>query len=129
MLIVEDDEDVRETMALVLQADGVRTVGAVDGVDALERLDAGERPALILLDLRMPRLNGVDFMKAIRCHPERALIPVVVVSGDGRVHEAARTMGASGCLVKPFDLDELVDTVRRFTGPCTASGAPRSTRR
>ena len=59
VLVVDDDEDLRQMIALVLEAHGYRTEEAVDGIDALDKIRAGATPSLVLLDMRMPRMNGM----------------------------------------------------------------------
>ena len=118
ILIVDDDEDIRDAIALVLERRGYRAVGAFDGQDALDQLRAHDgAPALILLDLMMPRLNGVDFAKQFRSSSGVSQAPIVVLSGDSRARETAASLGAADCLSKPVDLMDLVDTVRRFVPP------------
>src|SRR5215467_13475789 len=81
VMVVDDDEDIREVLRLFLQIDGYRVTTATDGVDALEQLKKTcERPSLILLDLMMPRMDGEQFMKTLRAGPF-ADIPVVIMSG------------------------------------------------
>ena len=114
VLVVDDDADVREMILLVLEARGVRAAGAADGVEALEQLSDHELPSLILLDLRMPRLNGEQLVERLRARPALAAIPVVVLSGDNQARTIARAIGARGCLVKPVELGELLAVVGRF---------------
>jgi CheY-like chemotaxis protein len=112
-MIVEDDADVRETMAQVLESEGHRVTTARDGTDALEAFARGERPALIVLDLMMPGMNGWDLRAALRRDPELASVPVIVVSaippGSGRLGE----LDAVEILHKPFELDTLLGAVER----------------
>lgn len=118
ILIVDDDEDIRDVIALVLERRGYRAVGAFDGQDALEQLrERDGAPALILLDLMMPRLNGVDFAKQLRSSAGVSQAPIVILSGDSRARETAASVGAADCLTKPIDLKDLVATVQRFVGP------------
>lgn len=107
VLLVEDDEGIREAMRDVLQEEGFDVQTAVHGLAALDALQAGARPRLILLDLMMPVMDGWQFMAALSARAELADIPVVVVS-------AARDKlpeGTRGCLNKPVDLGALFDTV------------------
>ena len=113
ILIVEDDADIRDLMKIFLEADGYQVDVASDGVDAFGRLQAGVRPAVILLDLMMPRMDGEQFLKQIRLSPF-AKIPVVIISGHSIARKKARELNAAGCLMKPVEFNELLKTVRRF---------------
>lgn len=115
VLVVDDDADIRETIAILLEAEGYPTLPAADGREALEQLHARSDVGLILVDLRMPRLSGTDFVKALRADPRLASIPIVVMSGDNEARTMALSMGANGCLTKPIELDGLLKTVSRFT--------------
>ena len=115
VLVVDDDDDVRETVTMVLDASGYATIPAFDGVDALERLrDRQTHPSLILLDLRMPRLSGEQVMEEILGTPALAGIPVVVMSGDREARDTALAMGAASCLTKPIELDDLERVVKNY---------------
>ena len=99
VLLVEDNADTREMYASFLGAEGFRVLEAEDGLQALCQL-AGEKPDLMLLDLGLPRLSGVQVLRAIRQQPRLADLPVVVVSGGrdrGRrnLSETVRTGGAA----------------------------------
>lgn len=115
ILIVDDDEDIRSALGMVLGVEGYSTAGAIDGVDALEHLRShADHPSLILLDLMMPRLNGVELMHEIRADPSLADIPVVIFSGDTAACRTAASLGAQCCLPKPVDTDELLTAVDRY---------------
>jgi CheY-like chemotaxis protein len=112
VMIVDDDVDIRELIKMLLEADGYRVNLAADGVDAFEQLQAGTRPALILLDLMMPRMDGEQFLKQIR-GSGFANIPVVIISGHCAVQKKAEELNVV-CLMKPVECAELLKTVRRF---------------
>ncbi len=113
VLIVEDDTDIRDLMKIFLEADGYRVDVASDGIEAFAQLRAGARPAVILLDLMMPRMDGEQFLKQIRTS-KFAKIPVVVISGHSIAPKKARELNADCCLMKPVEFNELLKTVRRF---------------
>ena len=113
VLVVEDDPVLRRTIAFSLQSEGYQVMGARDGVDALRVLESG-RPWLILLDLRLPGMNGADFAEEARARGIRCRIAVVTGSRDAR--EAAQEVGADDYLAKPFEVDDLVDLVHRQRG-------------
>jgi DNA-binding response OmpR family regulator len=107
VLVVEDEEDIRDTVAEALLDEGYDVVRACDGAEALEKLRAC-RPGLVLLDLMMPRMDGWAFRAAQREDPAVSRIPVIVLSAEGKV----TGLDAAGFLRKPFELDELLTAVR-----------------
>ena len=115
ILIVEDDADTREAIGISLQAEGYAVRAAPDGLEALELLDQGLRPCLILLDLMMPVMDGVHFRMEQLNRPEIAEIPVVVVSAFGQLTRA-KWLRATDYLPKPIDFDRLMAIVDRVCG-------------
>jgi DNA-binding response OmpR family regulator len=113
VLIVEDDPDIRELMKIFIEADGYRVEVAADGLEALELLRRGRRPALILLDLMLPRMDGEQFLKQIR-RGRLINVPVVVLSGHSDGKEKAHDLKVASYLNKPVEADELLNTVRKF---------------
>jgi CheY-like chemotaxis protein len=114
IMLVDDDDDIREIVTLILQGEGYRIIGACDGAEALELLTQGERPPLIFLDMMMPVLNGVEFLRKVKADPNLADIPIVVMSGDTAARNTAYSLGAAGCLAKPVELDTLLEFAHRF---------------
>jgi len=117
VLIVDDELDIRETIAELLRLEGHEPFEATDGEQALVRCRQ-LRPDLVLLDLMMPGMNGWDFRKAQLRDPAIASIPVVVVSAVAR----SRDLPADGFLQKPFSLDDLLALVRRVARPSDGRG-------
>lgn len=116
ILVVDDDEDIRGILGMILRARGHEIDEAEDGVAALEKLRGGERPGMMILDMMMPRLDGEGVVKALRNEPRLADLPVVVLSGHHSAREQAERLGAAGCLVKPIELTDLLGTVARVEG-------------
>jgi CheY-like chemotaxis protein len=112
-MIVEDDEDIREMLRLVLEANGYRVATAADGLEAWEHLADNWQPALIILDLMMPRMDGEHFLKKLRASSQSG-ISVVVMSGQPGAIQKARELKADGSLIKPVELDDFLQTVERF---------------
>ena len=116
VLIVEDDQMVRELLTCVVEQDGYAVATAANGKEALEYLEAGQPACVILLDLMMPVMSGWEFREAQKRHPSYEAIPLVVLSGV--VDEAdARQMNAASFLRKPVGVSELLATVERHCGP------------
>ncbi len=113
VLVVDDDPDICEVMQMILESRGYRVVTAEGGAEALRMLRAGERPCLILLDLMMPGMNGIQLREQQLRDPALAAIPVVMISAGGDVAAKAAAVGVEG-LLKPIDLEVLLETVERF---------------
>jgi CheY-like chemotaxis protein len=111
ILVVDDDEDTRKTLRMVLEAAGYEVCEARDGARALESLRKGMRPGLILLDLMMPVVNGWEFREQQLADPALADIPVVVLSAYGDV-QRTETIEADAYLGKPLALNTLLSAVR-----------------
>jgi CheY-like chemotaxis protein len=112
VLIVDDDPDIRDAVGESLRYEGYDVHSAADGRDALDRLEYGLRPAVILLDLMMPVLNGFDVLEALKSRPEWKSIPVVIVSAN-RGYEAEDLSGAVSILRKPVNVDRLLAAVEQ----------------
>src|SRR5919198_5246129 len=110
ILIIEDDTDVRASLAEVLLSEGYEIAEAQDGAEGL-RAARHHLPDLILLDLMMPTMNGWDFRAAQMTDPALAAIPVVVISAA--LPDQVHAIGAVAHLHKPFDLVDLLDAVER----------------
>lgn len=120
ILIVDDDEDIREVLGLILRSAGHQVEEAADGIDALARLRGGSSPSLILLDMMMPRLDGEGVMKAMKSDPRLACIPVWIISGHPAARERASQLGAVGCLVKPIKMEHLLAVIQSTAGGAKA---------
>ena len=117
ILIVEDDLDVREALTQVLEFEGYAVAGVTNGQEALDRLRAGEHPSLILLDLMMPVMDGLQFRAAQMRDPSLAHIPVIVISADGKVDQKVASLGVAGYMKKPLDVDSLLALIARVGAP------------
>jgi CheY-like chemotaxis protein len=114
VLIVDDDDAGREAMRALLETVGHPTVTA-EGTDAaLDRLRAGLRPCLILLDLMMPVKDGFQFRREQLADPDLAQIPVVIYSAYHNTHYAALELGVAGYFRKPVDIDTLLNMVKTY---------------
>ena len=113
VLIIEDDRDVRDSIRAALEGEGYPTEVAANGREGLNRLAEGRRPGLILLDLMMPVMTGVEFLAAL--HADAALkgIPVVIVSARDSL---PATVQAAGFLRKPLDLYALLALTATYCG-------------
>jgi CheY-like chemotaxis protein len=114
VLIAEDDDDVRDNLALLLELKGFCVQKAANGHQALETINGSGAPCLLLLDLMMPVMNGWELREAMLKDPMLAQIPVVLLSGMADVSEAARSLQAVEHLRKPIDLQKLYRIVGTY---------------
>jgi two-component system OmpR family response regulator len=113
VLVVDDDQDISEMVAIVLEQQGWEVATADNGLTALDRMRAGWQPDVILLDMRMPVMNGREFVSAYRAGPPPH-VPIVLVSAARDARESAEAVAADAWLAKPFDIDHLLATVDRY---------------
>ena len=118
ILIVDDDNDVRAALAELLEEEGFAVEGAHNGREALARLRCGTvHPAVILLDLMMPGMDGWDFRIEQMRDPKLARVPVVIVSASGFSRESIRTQfHPAGYVEKPIERAELLGVIRELLG-------------
>jgi CheY-like chemotaxis protein len=121
ILVVEDDDDIRETTLAVLEDEGHTARGAANGREALEALARIEHPCLVLLDLMMPVMSGVEFLWYLRRDDALVRIPVIIVSAWPK--EAEAISGVQGFVKKPVDVRVLLDLVERYCGSPGRDGA------
>jgi CheY-like chemotaxis protein len=119
VLVVDDDRAVRDVLALLLESEGYEVAFAGDGVEALAQVEASE-PAVILLDLMMPRMDGFDFADELGRRGLRTATPIVVMSAGGLAQQGARQIAAEGVITKPFDFGELLPLVGRLAERATS---------
>lgn len=110
VLVVEDEEDLREMMREALELNGYSVATAEDGHQALERLASIEQLCLVLMDLLMPGMNGWDFFQELRRRAEHDHVPVVVYSSIAN----RAPDGVTRILQKPLTFGELLSTVREY---------------
>jgi urea transport system substrate-binding protein len=111
ILVVEDDEYCRDLVEQILGMNGYLVQGAANGLEALRMLET-TAPDLILLDMKMPVMNGWEFSRRLKEQRDRT-IPFVIVSAAEDIQLRAQETGADGWLEKPFELTDLLNTVER----------------
>ena len=116
ILLADDDPEIREVVALVLEPHGIETLVAANGNEAIDLIKKNADIELVLADLMMPGLSGTEMMTILKGDQNLCRIPVVVLSGDNLAIELARRHGAAECLRKPVDLAHLLATIRKFVG-------------
>jgi len=122
VLVVDDSPTVRKIVQMTLQREHIRVVTASDGLSALTSV-ADEMPAVILLDIQLPRMDGYHICQIIRKNFQFRQIPIIMLSGkDGLFDKMrGRLAGSTEYLTKPFDSAELIQTVKKTS--CKLAGA------
>jgi len=113
VLIVEDHDDTREMLQLVLGIFGCRVLAAANGDEAMT-LAEGILPDLILMDMKLPRLDGLALTRVIRSHPILSKVPIVAITGmvTPQFHREVLNAGCDDCLDKPIDFERLEKLVK-----------------
>ena len=113
ILVVDDEKNIRRTLQMVLEGSGFNTIEASSAEACLEQLETNEVD-LLILDVRLPKMSGIEALAQIRSKPETRLMPVLMVSGHASVAEAVQAvqLGATDFFEKPLDRDRVLVTVR-----------------
>jgi len=115
IMTVDDSVSMRMMVRMSLEQAGFDVIEAEDGVDALEKL-SDSRCHLIIADLNMPNMNGIELIKKLREHPEYRFTPILMLTTEssGSKKEEGRDVGATGWIVKPFKPEKLIGVVRKI---------------
>jgi CheY-like chemotaxis protein len=115
VLVVDDSPSVRRVVGNVLKSNGWEVQTARDGVEALE-LIARQRPAAVLLDIEMPRMDGYELMATLRSQEQYRTLPLIVLTSRAasKHHQRAMQLGADAYIVKPYQPEELLGTIARL---------------
>jgi two-component system, chemotaxis family, chemotaxis protein CheY len=115
ILVVDDSRTMTLSLRSNLEHNGFSVVTAVDGVDALEKLKAGLKPDLIITDIKMPRMDGLELIREIKLLPEVRFVPILTLTTENnpKKREASKQMGATGWLVKPISGTDLIQVVKQ----------------
>ncbi len=115
LLIVDDSASMRQMVTFTLKDAGYDVVAANNGKDALTKLD-GVRISMVITDLNMPEMDGIELIRQLRSRPGFKFTPIVMLTTESQESKklAGKQAGASGWIVKPFKPEQLVDTVRKF---------------
>lgn len=115
ILTVDDSASVRQMVTFTLRKVGYEVVEAVDGQDGLGKVGAGKFD-LIITDLNMPNLDGIEMIAAVRKLPGYTFVPILMLTTESQAEkkDAGRKAGATGWIVKPFNADQLVSVVPKL---------------
>jgi len=117
ILAVDDSATMREMIFRSLSDIGYQVVLAVDGIDALDKLQADTSPAVIITDINMPRMNGIALIDRVRREGPNRTTPILVLSTetDASWKARAREVGATGWITKPFNPERIAEAIRKVS--------------
>jgi DNA-binding response OmpR family regulator len=121
VLIVDDDPTIRELVTAILQSEGYEVVAADDGPKGIDILDNEPRPigfTLVILDVMMPGMNGLDVLTRMRIHPHTQKLPVLMLTGEDKAEDimAGYSVGADYYITKPFTRQQLLYGINLVIG-------------
>lgn len=116
VLVVDDSASVRQQVGLALKQQGYEVVEAVDGVNGVDKLQADNTIGMVICDVNMPRMSGIEFVEKVKENPRYANLPIVMLTTEGqpRLIQRAKKAGAKGWIVKPFKANLLVAAVKKL---------------
>ncbi|RJQ77192.1 MAG: response regulator [Desulfobacteraceae bacterium] len=114
---VDDSASVRQMVSFTLKGAGYEVIECHDGQDALDKIN-GAGVHMLITDLNMPNMNGLDLIKALRATPKFKFLPIVFLTTESQADkkDAAKAAGATGWIVKPFKPDQLLAVVKKVLG-------------
>jgi two-component system chemotaxis response regulator CheY len=118
IITVDDSASVRQMVSFTLKGAGYEVMEACDGKDALAKLSAGSKADMVITDLNVPNMNGIELIKALRANPAYKFVPIVLLtteSQDSKKQEG-KAAGATGWIVKPFKPDQLLSVIKKVLG-------------
>ncbi len=117
ILTVDDSASIRQLVSFALKNEGYDIVEAVDGLDALDKMKAATVD-MVLTDLHMPNMNGIDLIKQIRSNPDCKFIPIIFLTTESKAEkkQEGKSAGATGWIVKPFKPEQLIAVVKKVLG-------------
>jgi len=118
ILIVDDSASIRQVVSLTLKGAGYAVVDAIDGKDALAKLD-GRKINLVISDVNMPNMDGISFVKAMKVMPAYKFTPVIMLTTEGSeaMKRDGQAAGAKAWVVKPFQPAQMLDAVSKLILP------------
>ena len=117
ILTVDDSASIRQMVSFTLKKEGYEVIEAADGKDALSKIGSG-RVSMVITDLHMPNMNGIELIQALRTNPSYKFTPIVMLTTESHQDkkDSGRQAGATGWIVKPFKPEQLVAVVKRLLG-------------
>ena len=117
ILVVDDSSTVRQQVSLALSQAGFSILEAADGREAIAAIESNRHIAMVVCDVNMPVLNGLEMVEQVKSRPEHKALPILMLTTEGQpsMIKRAREAGAVGWIVKPFDANQLVQATRHLT--------------
>src|SRR6266446_4108930 len=121
ILIVDDSCSVRQHVSMILVRAGFAMVEASDGQEGLAMVDSNRNIDMVICDINMPNMNGLDMVEKVKSKPENKSLPIVMLTTEGQASlvKRAKQAGAVGWIVRPFNSNQLIKTVCHLTGEST----------
>jgi two-component system chemotaxis response regulator CheY len=118
ILVVDDSATVRQQVSIALKQAGFETVEAADGQQGLDLVTSDKSIQMVVCDVNMPVMNGLEMVEKIKSRPENRRLPILMLTTEGQpsMIKRAKEAGASGWMVKPFNATQLVQTAKHLTG-------------
>jgi two-component system chemotaxis response regulator CheY len=115
VLIVDDSASMRQLVSFALRDAGYDVIDAINGKDAMNKLN-GTKIEMVITDLNMPEMDGIEFIKQVRNNPGYKFTPIVMLTTESQEakKQEGKQAGASGWIVKPFTPEQLIDIVKKF---------------
>ncbi len=117
ILTVDDSASVRQMVSFTLQGAGYDIIEAVDGEDAISKL-GGKKIQMVITDLYMPNMDGIELIRALRANPECKFIPIIMLTTEAQEgkKQKGKAAGATGWIVKPFNPKQLLAVIKKVLG-------------
>ncbi len=117
IMTVDDSASIRQMVSFTLKQAGYQVLEAVDGVDALSKMD-GAGVNMLLTDLNMPNMDGIELIRQVRAKGAFKFIPIIMLTTESQAEkkQQGKTAGATGWIVKPFNPDQLLAVVKKVLG-------------
>jgi len=116
VLVVDDSPTIRQQIGRALGDAGFDVIEATDGVDGIDKIDSDKGIGIVILDINMPRMNGLEMLEKVKQQDANESLPVIMLTSEGQksLIERAKRAGAKGWIVKPFKTELLVGAVRKL---------------
>jgi two-component system chemotaxis response regulator CheY len=116
VLVVDDSPTIRQQIGRALGEAGFEVIEATDGVDGIDKITGDSAIGIVILDINMPRMNGLEMLEKVKAQTSNEGLPVIMLTSEGQksLIERAKRAGAKGWIVKPFKADLLVGAVRKL---------------
>lgn len=115
VLVIDDSPTIRQQVRQVLTQAGFEVVEAADGAEGVALIDSTSEIGMVILDVNMPRMNGLEMLEKVKANPAHGALPIIMLTTEGQqsLIQRARNAGAKGWIVKPFNAPQLVAAVKK----------------